>query len=234
MLNKKRILIVVIILLLLIAGIVFCAKKFSKEKIDIGYRSNVNMVDIMAEKGIVGEDDLYVVAEEYDGRKSVTIKPSYLFEVAFLGIFQANESSSIENYNAKEIDNSYNEIKDTILVKDGGVIIPPKYQSKMLDIIKKYSNCNYFFDDKGYLKISDNENLSEFDKKVEEKINSNSNTIIISFDREYYSIDDVTGKVVTYPYCDLDPYNEYDVVRHSVYEIRFVNLDVDTISFLLN
>ena len=90
MLNKKRIIIVVIILLLLIAGIVFWAKKFSKEKIDIGYRSNVNMVDIMAEKGIVGEDDLYVVAEEYDGRKSVTIKPSYLFEVAFLGIFQAN------------------------------------------------------------------------------------------------------------------------------------------------
>lgn len=234
MLNKKRILIVVIILLLLIAGIVFWAKKFSKEKIDIGYRSNVNAADIMAEKGIIGEDDLYVVAEEYDGRKTVTIKPSYLFEVAFLGIFQADENSSIKNYNAKEIDINYNEIKNNILVEGGGIIIPPKYQSQTLDIIKKYSNSDYYFDDKGYLKISDGANLSEFDKKVDEKINSNSSTIIISFDREYYSIDDVTGKVVTYPYCDLDPYNEYDVVRHSVYEIRFVNPDVDTISFLLN
>ena len=237
MLNIKKVSIAIGIIVVAILVVVISIVKNHKV-IDIGYKSNVNMNEIKTEKGIVGADELYEVIEEYDGRKSLDIKKEYQFKVALIGIYQKesnvefpnNTISTIENIN-----NYYDDAKTSLISKEGGLIVPKKDQASILNIINNNSNRSYYFDDSNYLKINSDESigLSDFDKKIVEKIDSN-NTVIMTYDTNYYWIDNVSGEIIDYPFCDLDPYIDYDEIMYDNYSIRFINSETQDLTFLVN
>ena len=176
--------------------------------------------------------------EEYDGRKALRVKPEYLFKVALLGLYQKENNLGLidSKISIEDIDNNYKIAKTYIIKKEGGVIVLPNEQKIVLDFISANSKIKYQFDENNRLQVPDDvkeEEMSDFDKKLIDNIKSNSNTIILTYGTEYYSIDDVTGDIVKYPFVDLDPYIDYDAVRYENYEIRFVNPQGDT-SFLVN
>lgn len=237
MLNIKKVFIVIAIIVVAVLIVVISIVKNHKV-IDIGYKSNVNMNEIKTEKGIVGADELYEIVEENDGRKALETKKEYLYKVALIGLytkergieFPNNAISTIENINQ-----NYESAKNYLIIEDGGVIVPKKDQSKILDVINNNSNDDYYFDDNNHLKqtLSEDVNLSEFDQKLIEKINSN-NTLILTYDRDYYWIDNVSGEIVNYPFCDLDPYIDYDEIGYEDYSIRVINPEIQDITFLVN
>lgn len=236
--NKKKIIILIVLLIVIIIGIRLFLNKKDKSKTDISYISNIDMDTLKTDKGISVSNDIIEIVEEYDGRKSIAIKGQYLFEIGLIDYYQKNYDNLniVENTDitSTELEQSFKIAKDAIIVNNGGVIIPPKDQQSILQIINKNSTCDYWCDENNYLKISEEEKKSEFDNKLIEKINSNSNTIIITYEKDYLSIDEVTGQIVKYPYYDLDPYCEYDVVKNDNIEIRFVNPEIKNLNFLVN
>ena len=235
--NKRKALLCILVILLIILIIVLAIVTKNKKK-DIGYNPNVKLEDIKEDKGITGSNDIYEMVEEYDGRKVLRVKPEYLFKVALLGLYQKENNLGLidSKISIEDMDNNYKIAKTYIIKKEGGVIVLPNEQKIVLDFISANSKIKYQFDENNCLQVPNDvkeEEISDFDKKLIENIKSNSNTIIITYGTEYYSIDDVTGDVVKYPFVDLDPYIDYDAVRYENYEIRFVNPQGDT-SFLVN
>ena len=237
MLNIKKVIIATAIIVAAILIVVISIVKNHKV-IDIGYQSDVDMNEIKTDKGIVGADELYEVIEEYDGRKSLEIKKEYQFKAALIGIYQKenniefpnNTISTIENIN-----NNFDAAKNSLISKEGGVIVPKKDQASILNIINNNSDLNCYFDDNNYLMISNDGSteLSEFDQKIVEKIDSNS-IIIMTYDTSYCWIDNVSGKIINYPFCDLDPYIDYDEIYYDNYSIRFINPETQDLTFLSN
>jgi len=235
--NKRKVFICILIILLIALIIVLAIVTKNKKK-DIGYNPNVKLEDIKEDKGITGSDDIYEMVEEYDGRKVLRVKPEYLFKVALLGLYQKENNLGLidSKISIEDIDNNYKIAKTYIIKKEGGVIVLPNEQKNFLDFISANSKIKYQFDENNRLQAPDDikeEELEEFDKKLIENIKSTSNTIILTYGTEYYSIDDVTGDIIKYPFVDLDPYIDYDAVRYENYEIRFVNPQGNT-SFLVN
>lgn len=236
--NKKRILILIVVLIVIIIGIRLVFSKRDKTKTDISYISNIDMETLKADKGISVSNDIIEIVEEYDGRKSIAIKGQYLFEIGLIDYYQKNykDLNIVENIaiTSNELNHNYQIAKDAIVVNDGGIVIPPKDQQSILQVLNENSTCEYWFDENNYLRISNEANKSEFDNKLLERINSKSNTIIITYEKDYLSIDEVTGQVVKYPFYDLDPYCEFDSVKNENIEVRFVNPDINNINFLVN
>lgn len=205
---KKKI-IIISILLIIVVGIiigVFARKKKNNEDIinydelkqnSEMYNESATLEDLKKEYGATGDENLYDIETEYDGRKVLAIKASENFKVAFAGLV---ENRKITLDEAKKIfDDEY--------PTNNGIWVEEKSREKILNYLNQNLNSKYEIDKNGYLTISSKKN-SDYDNKIEKIINSNKQYIIGINSKKYY-IDAISGEILDNPFEEFDKYQTY-------------------------
>ena len=229
--KKKKIIIGVSILIIICIVIVLAVifnRKDEKEnnsqnnytnidkKNELSYQNDVTVGELKEETGLAGDDSIYQVDTEFDGRKTLNVKHEIQFKVALVGIL-LNDKPEYEN-----VDNIINQSN----VNKNGVWVEEKSREKLLANLKQITESDYEFSNEGYLNIVNKEKQNDYDKKLETLINSQGQYIFAITDK-YYEVDTVSGEVVEYPYQQLDPYQEYDLVEDGDSKIIFINTNSD-------
>lgn len=210
---KKKTIIFIGITLLIITIIFtfFILKKIKREdKIEINLSSNTEIEQIKKDLGMQGNIDIYTINTEYDGRKTIAIKPEIQYNVILAGIINKNKPE-FEQIN-KIIKKAPN---------GTGIWVSESSREKFLNIIKNITNCNYEINQEGYLKQEEKNDKNEYDKKIEEMIKSNK-LYIIDINSIYYMIDDVTGNIIEYPFEEMDyrtPFESFEFENKTIFII---------------
>lgn len=136
---KKTIKILVLILIVIVIGISIKYIKKVKNKNDIDktynemkqnslmYNNTATVDDLKEEYGMSGNDDLYDVETEYDGRQVLKVKATENFKVAFAGLVNGTKNS---------IENS-SEIFENEYPTENGIWIEKNSREKIENILMK-------------------------------------------------------------------------------------------------
>ncbi|MBQ2938154.1 MAG: hypothetical protein IJE05_04690 [Clostridia bacterium] len=227
--NKKIFKIIFILIVILV--IIICIKKYKKEenlntneainniyteadRNDISYQENVNIQDLKEQTSIIGNDEIYEIQQEYDGRNVLTVKASLKYKVAFAGMIKGS---------TPEMDELDKILSDN-LPKNNGIWIEKTSRNRILEIFNNNENTNskYTIDKDGYLKIAEKNSQSDSDKKIEKIINGNKQYILNS-SSICYIIDNVTGEILDYNFEKMDEYQTYEYFEDDNRIIVFVN-----------
>ncbi len=184
----------------------------------IMYSDSSTIEDLKSEYKLTGQDNLYEVTTEADGRKVLNIKTDINYKVAFCGMIK-NSKPSFE-----EIDKYF---KENNTNKNGIWINIPDRQ-KVLNFINNYNGLNgkYEIDKEGFLYIVDNNNFTDTDRKIEKVINGDKQ-YVVSIKSYCYMVDTVTGEIVKNPYSDLEEYQTYEYFQDLNKFIIFVSENED-------
>ena len=233
--NKNRkilIIIIILIILLIILGIVFYSiinsKKTSEEhhneiinnvyteldKNEIQYQENVTIEDLKEQTSVTGNNEIYEIQEEYDGRKVLTVKADIKYKVAFAGMIKKTTPTF------EELD----KILEQNLPKYSGIWVEQNSRNYILNLFNNSENTNsqYYIDDEGYLKITEKNNQTASDKKIENAINSDKQ-YILDLSSVCYIVDDVTGEIWDYNFENLDRYQTYEYFEDEDKSIIFIS-----------
>lgn len=179
---------------------------------EISYQNDVSVGELKNETGLTGDDSLYQIDTEFDGRKILNIKADIQYKVALAGVLQ----NSMPEYN--NIDNI---LEEAALTKTG-IWIEKNSREKFINLLENITESQYEVSEDGFLNVVNKEKQNEYDKKIEEIING-ENQYLIQITDKYYELDTVTGEVTEYPYQRLDPYQTYDIVENENNRIYFLN-----------
>lgn len=223
---KKKLIIGIVIIIVLIVGlIIFFFKKENHDNSDlevneieevdknqVSYQENVTVEDLKKDIGATGDTEIYEIQQEYDGRNIITIKPSIRYKVAFAGMIK-NSIPTME-----ELDTIIN----GNLPEKSGIWINEESREKVLELFNDESlNSNYIIDDEGYLKIQDENNQNEMDKKIANIINGDKQ-YILDISSVCYIVDDLTGEILDYNFEDMDQYQVYEYFDDNDRSIIFI------------
>lgn len=205
---KKKIIIISILLIIvvgIIIGVFARKKKNNKDIINYDelkqnsemYNESATLEDLKKEYGATGDENLYDIETEYDGRKVLAIKASENFKVAFAGLVE-NRKITLDEA-TKIFDDEY--------PTNSGIWVEEKSREKILNYLNNNLNSKYEIDKNGYLTISSKKN-SDYDNKIEKIINSNKQYIIGINSKKYY-IDAISGEILDNPFEEFDKYQTY-------------------------
>lgn len=186
---KKIIIVIFCIVIIIGLGVVGCLKQKTSNEIS---KEEVN--DLKEDIGVSGDTDLYQIQTEYDGNKTLDIKPEIQYKVAFSGIIE-QKVPKLEN-----VDTIFNKNYP----KNYGVWIDSTSREKFLTMLKENTNNEYEITEEGFLKIKKENNSTDIDNSLKEMIQSNKR-YIITISGIYYEIDRVTGEILDNFYEDMDP-----------------------------
>ena len=186
---KKIIIVIFCIAIIIGLGVVGCLKQKTSNEIS---KEEVN--DLKEDIGVSGDTDLYQIQTEYDGNKTLDIKPEIQYKVAFAGIIE-QKVPKLEN-----VDTIFNKNYP----KNYGVWIDSTSREKFLTMLKENTNNEYEITEEGFLKIKKENNSTDIDNSLKEMIQSNKR-YIITISGIYYEIDRVTGEILDNFYEDMDP-----------------------------
>lgn len=206
-----KILILILIVILIVGGIgvsiKYIKKVKNKNEIDkaynemkqnsLMYNNTATVDDLKEEYGMSGNDDLYDVQTEYDGRQVLKVKATENFKVAFAGLVNGTKNS---------IENS-SEIFENEYPTENGIWIEKNSREKIEKYLNENMKSKYKINEKGYLTISEKKSSKE-DNEIEKIINGNKQYIIGISGINYY-IDALTGEAVDNPFEELDKYQTY-------------------------
>ena len=214
---KIILLIIAIIIFIAIIGIVILKNnsedKSNKEewkndfsevdKNEINYKNNTTINELKEEMKIEADSNLYEITQEYDGRKTLSIKTNILYKVAFAGIIK-QEKPTLE-----EID----KIFDENYPQKDGIWVSKQSRDVFIKMINEESSVKYNINDEGYLVIQvDSGSNNEIDNKIKSIFNSNKK-IIVDINSYDYEVDVVTGEIVKYPFEQLG--DSIDIVSNN-------------------
>lgn len=220
--KKRKIVIIAIIVIVTVGIISFIYKKIIDNKYEktdrnqLAFQKNVTVDDLKKDVGLTGNTEIYEIGQEYDGRKSLIIKSSIKFKVAFAGMIK----QSIPSMEELDI------ILDEKLPKENGIWIEENSRNKIIELVNNNTNSKYYIDESGYLKIAEKNNQTDIDKKLEMIINGN-NQVILDNSSVCYIIDDVTGEVLDYNFENMDKFQTYEYFQDKNKIIIFINENSD-------
>lgn len=185
----------------------------NKEKLII-YQDQSTIDQLKKEYNISGDNELYQIETEKDGRKVINVKPSINYKVAFSGMIEEKMPS------LEEIDRIF----DKKYPQKSGIWINENSRKKIVHYLNNNSRlkANYYIDKEGYLQQNDEKRLTEIDKKVKKLIDS-SKQYIISVASKCFMVDAVTGKIIEYRYNDLDTYQTYEYFEDKDKMLIFIS-----------
>lgn len=201
--NKKIIFLVVILIIIVLIII-----KYWRNNNNIEHG---NVETLKKDVGITGDNELYQVQTEYDGKKILDIKPEIQYKVAFAGIIEQGKPK-IENVDAI-FNNNYPE--------DYGIWIENNSRDKILQILNRNLNNEYEINKNGYLDIKKEDNLTDIDKELKKMIGAKKK-YIITISEVYCGVDRVSGEILDNFYEDMDPYQATKIVDYGDDIIIFV------------
>lgn len=186
---KKIIRVIFCIVIIIGLGVVGYLKQKPSNEI-----SKEEVKDLKEDIGVSGDTDLYQIQTEYDGNKTLDIKPEIQYKVAFAGIIE-QKVPELEN-----VDTIFNKNYP----KNYGIWIDSTSREKFLTMLKENTNNEYEITEEGFLKIKKENNSTDIDNSLKEMIQSNKR-YIITISGIYYEIDRVTGEILDNFYEDMDP-----------------------------
>ena len=160
---KKTIKILVLILIVIVIGISikYIKKVKNKNEIDktynemkqnsLMYNNTATVDELKEEYGMSGNDDLYDVQTEYDGRQVLKVKATENFKVAFAGLVNGTKNS---------IENS-SEIFENEYPTENGIWIEKNSREKIEKYLNENMKSKYKINEKGYLKIKNKKKQNE-------------------------------------------------------------------------
>ncbi len=184
------------------------------KKNSVMYQEEATINDLKEEYKITGDNDLYTIEIESDGRRVLTVKPSINYEVAFCGMIKG------QTPNFEEIDEIYAKNSPT----KNGIWINEKDRERIVNYLNQNDELKsqYGVTKEGYLTISDETNLSEKDNKIKQLIEGDKQ-YIISIASKCYMVDPVTGKIIENRYNDLEEYQTYEYFEDDKKTILFIS-----------
>lgn len=206
---KKKIIIIFLILIIFII-IMFLLKILVYRNND-NETTNLTIGELKQEIGITGEDELYNVTTDDTGQQVLYLKDDIKFKVALAGMLENKEP---EKNKVDEIINEFEFNKD-------GIFVEQKSREKFINLIEDYTNNKYRIDENGFLYVENKYESNENDIILENTINSNKLYIIQIIDK-CYTLDDVTGQVIDYPFENMDPYQVYQLYSYDKSNIIFI------------
>lgn len=178
------------------------------------YDENANIANLKEEYKMTGEDSIYEMVEEPDGRKILAVKSNLNVKVAFVGMIK-NALPKKE-----EIDNIY----EKNFPKNKGIYIESNDRDKILYYLNnsKYLKNKYKINNEGFVELEkENKKGTDYDKKIEKLIKGNK-TYIVSINGTCYMIDAVTGEIVDNPYNTIDKKQMYEYFEYDNKCIIFI------------
>ena len=238
--NKKIIIAITIIIIVIILGIALYlnSKQTNKEQNtevngisenviqdylntkenSVMYKDDATLEELKKEYKITGDDDLYCIETESDGRKVINVKPEIDYKVAFCGMI--NEKMP----ELKDI----NEVYEAKAPTKNGIWINIKDREKIVNYLNNNNKlkAEYEVDQEGYLKITNTEDLSSTDEVIRKIIDGNKQ-YVLSISSKCYMIDAVTGKIVENRYNDLEEYQTYEYFQYGDKIIIFISENLE-------
>lgn len=182
------------------------------------YDNEANINDLKNEYNVTGQDNLYQIDTEYDGRKVLNIKPSVDYKVAFAGMIKGTKPDF------KEIDSIFNNNNP----QKTGVWISKQSREKILNFLNSNEKLDskYGIDELGYIQILEKNNQSQLDKKIE-KLISGDTQYVLDISSTCYMVDPVTGEIIKNAYNDLEEYQTYEYFSDENRMIIFITENKD-------
>lgn len=139
-----------------------------------------------------GNTEIYQVEQERDGRKYLQIKPQVQFYVDLAGIIKQTKPDE-------------NELEKLVaqVPTDYGIWISTQSREKFLKLLNKNGITDFTITDNGYLK-NNGTTKNNIENQLEKMIHSNK-LYIINITGVAYQRDYISGKIVTYPFEEMDP-----------------------------
>lgn len=231
--NKIIIAIIAIIFVFIIFGIIIDKNKKNSEntnneqnlvaindeyiqidKNQIAYQNDVDINELKQDSGKTGNIDIYEVQTEYDGRKTLQVKAGLKYKVAFAGMIKNDKPSESE----------LDDICSKNMPSNNGIWVEKNSRNKMLEYFNSTElfDAKYEINDSGYLKLTDDSNLNENDKKIQSLINGNK-LYVFDISSVCYIVDDITGEILDYNFENMDKYQTYEYFEDSDKMIVFIN-----------
>lgn len=186
--------IIIIVLILFMISIFFICNKLKKTE-NVNNQENQAIAELKNETGVTGNEEIYEIVNESNNTPILSVKEDIKFKVAVAAIFKG------EKPKLEEVD----KIISTNNLYKNGIYVSENSREEFLRIITKNTKNKYRINNEGYLEYEKTESENDNDKQIIEMIDSNKLYIInISF--ECYTIDDVSGEIVDYPFEIMDPY----------------------------
>lgn len=212
--NKNRtvfISIIVVLSIFLITSLVIFHSA-SNNKVEKKPKEDKSIADLKYETGATAKEDLYTIEKETDGREVLAIKEELLYKVALTGVLKQRMPT-------------YEEL-DTILQENSmheGIWISAESRKRIFSLIQTYLKDNYKIDENGYLKLEkQTEDSNQYDKRLQ-KCLSKDRTYILSMTGSCYTIDNMTGEIVLYPFEKMDAYQLCEPVKYENKKIIIVS-----------
>lgn len=217
--------IIIIVLILLMFSIFLIYKNKSEEnenkneikenqiitELENEIKENQIITELKNEIGVTGNEEIYEVINTDTNTPILNVKENIKFKVALAGMFK-NTKPEFE-----ELDKIINENN----FYKTGIYIAENSREKFLKLVQKFTQNTYKIDEEGYLECESVENENLNDKKLKEIINLDK-LFIISFSDICYTVDDVTGDIIDYPFELMDPYQICKIYKSENKSIVFV------------
>lgn len=162
------------------------------DKNQVDYQDTVGIEALKQNAGMTGDNEIYEVKTEYDGRKTLAVKPSVQYQVALEDILEKEGKQEIGN----------------------GIWIPEQTREALVQMLNTVSNLTYQTDENGFLRVNGAEEEQELDKVLKERMQKEKQTII-TMNGEIQIIDVATGQKEIYPFESMDAYQAYDYVTDN-------------------
>lgn len=169
------------------------------------------VLKIIEEQGLKGNENIYELSTEYDGREIVAIKSSITFKVVLSGILKNSKPEF------SEIDQLL-----TTAPNHTGIWISENSRNEFLELIKSITNANYTIDSDGYLVQEEKFGMNKYDRKIKKMIESKL-LIALDINSICYLVDEVTGEIQEYPFEEIDPEDECQYFKDGNKEVYILS-----------
>lgn len=168
---------------------------------------NTNIIEeIKNEIDATADTNMYQVQEEYDGRKIIQIKPDIQYDTVLAGI--------LKNDIPKEL-----EIQEILKNRPtkSGIWISKQSRDNFIKLLINNNMDGYEINEEGYLNKKEGTTNEILNRAID-----SDKLYILDISGKCYERDDISGKIVEYPFEDMEPdqvLEIYSVENSTILEI---------------
>ena len=209
---KSIIISIIIVLILLMFSIFLSYKNKSKENENKNeIKENQIITELKNEIGVTGNEEIYEIINEGVNTPILNVKEDIKFKIALAGMLKETKPEF------EEVDKIISENN----FSKNGIYIAKNSREKFLELVQKFTHSTYKISEDGYLECTSVQNENSNDKQLKEIMNSD-NLFIISFSDTCYTVDEVSGDIIDYPFELMDPYQICQIYKSENKFIVFV------------
>ena len=179
------------------------------DKNEVTYQENVTVGELKNEVGASGNDEIYEIMSEYDGRKFLSIKPEVQFDVVLVGLLAGK---------MPELDLEKLEKKTSVFQGKKGIWIEKNSREEFLKLLRETTKCSYKIDNEGYLVCEQEQGGNDIDKGLQQTLLGDE-LRIVAVTGSCYTVDEISGEVVEYPFEKMDPYQTSETFKKDKQKI---------------